>query len=84
MNYIQLIGLAAGALTTSSLLPQVIKSFRTKSTKDISLGMFILISTGNLLWLTYGLLIRDIPVIVANLMTFLLSLMIIMMKIKYK
>jgi len=83
-NYIQAVGLAAGLFTTASLLPQVIKSVRTKSTKDISLGMFALISIGNLLWFVYGLLRRDIPVIAANLVTFSLAVTVILLKLRQK
>jgi MtN3 and saliva related transmembrane protein len=83
-DYIQMVGLTAGLFTTASLLPQVVKSLRTKSTKDISLGMFTLIATGNLLWFVYGLLRRDIPIIAANLATFSFALIIILLKLKHK
>ena len=83
-DYIQMVGLAAGLFTTASILPQVIKSLRTRSTKDISLGMFTLIATGNLLWFLYGVLRRDIPVITANAATFSFALIVIFLKLKHK
>ncbi len=78
------IGLIAGAITTASFLPQVIKIWKTKSTRDLSLGMFIFISLGMGLWIVYGLLINSLPVIVANLVSLALCLTIIAFKIKYK
>lgn len=84
MNYIQLLGLAAGALTTSSLVPQVLKSIKSRSTKDVSLGMFVLISIGNFLWFIYGLIKADIPVIAANIVTFILAVSLIVLKLKYR
>lgn len=78
------IGLIAGTITTASFLPQVIKIWKTKSTKDLSLGMFIFISLGMGLWIVYGLLVNSLPVIVANLVSLVLCLTIIAFKIKYK
>ena len=78
------IGLIAGAITTASFLPQVIKIWKTKSTRDLSLGMFIFISLGMGLWIVYGLLINSLPVNVANLVSLALCLTIIAFKIKYK
>ncbi|MBV9985157.1 SemiSWEET family transporter, partial [Bradyrhizobium sp.] len=56
-----LIGLAAACCTTVSFLPQVIKAWRTQSTRDMSVMMFTLLVTGNSLWLLYGALIGDLP-----------------------
>jgi MtN3 and saliva related transmembrane protein len=78
------VGMAAGALTTVSLVPQVVKTWRTRSTKDISLGMFLLFTFGVILWLIYGTMIRSMPVIVANSVTLILSLTILLMKRLYK
>ena len=79
-----LIGLTAAICTTISFLPQAIKVIKTKRTRDISLGMYIIFSLGTFLWLTYGVLIKDIPLISANSITFTLSLIILTMKLKYK
>ncbi|MBI3777648.1 MAG: SemiSWEET transporter [Gammaproteobacteria bacterium] len=78
------LGLVAGALTTISFIPQVIKIWKTKHARDISLGMFAIFSSGVLLWLFYGIQIGSIPVIVANAVTLGLSLTILIFKMRYK
>ena len=78
------IGLMAGVLTTLSFLPQVHQTWKTKSTKDISLPMFLAFCTGVLLWLVYGIMIHSLPVMLANGVTFVLSGAILMMKLKWK
>ncbi|MGC9194961.1 MAG: SemiSWEET family sugar transporter [Syntrophobacteraceae bacterium] len=65
------LGLMAGFLTTSSAFPQLIKSYRTKSTKDLSIGYLTVILAGVTLWIAYGFAISDLPVIVANAVSFL-------------
>lgn len=84
MYYIHLLGLIAGTLTAISFLPQVVKTWKTKSTKDISLGMFIVFCIGVFLWFIYGICIRALPVIVANLVTLVLASTILVFKIRYK
>ncbi|MDA8384476.1 MAG: SemiSWEET transporter [Betaproteobacteria bacterium] len=78
------LGLTAGTFTTVSFIPQVIKTWRSRSTHDISLGMFLLFSLGVLLWLLYGALVGAFPVVVANAVTLMLSLAILLMKLWYK
>jgi len=82
--FIKIIGLLAAACTTFALLPQVIKTIRTKRTQDISLQMYILIFVGNLLWLTYGIGINDFALISANVVTSVFSFTILILKLKYK
>lgn len=84
MTSVTLIGLLAGALTTIAFLPQVIQTWKTKSTKDISLGMFLTFCTGVLLWIIYGILVKDIPLIIANIATLSLASTILWFKLKYK
>jgi MtN3 and saliva related transmembrane protein len=84
MNYITIVGLAAAAITTISLFPQLIKIWKTKSTKDISMEMFLLFCGGVLLWFIYGLLLNDLPIIIANSLGFVQGLIILFFKIKYK
>ena len=84
MDNSTLIGFLAGTLTTISLLPQLIKTWKSKSTKDISLGMFVALSTGILLWVIYGFEINSMPVIITNIISFFLSLMILILKIIYR
>lgn len=83
INAIAVIGLLAGACTTASFLPQVIKTIRVKETKDISLLMYIVLATGILLWTIYGILIKDFPVILANSISLVLASIILVLKIKY-
>lgn len=84
MNIVQLLGLTAGALTTIAFLPQVIKTWKSRSAKDLSLGMFSLFCLGLVLWLVYGIIIRDIPVIAANLLTLMLASTLLFFKLRFK
>jgi MtN3 and saliva related transmembrane protein len=72
----QLLGISAGILTTISFLPQVIKTWKSRSAKDLSLGV--------VLWLTYGILVNDIPLIAANLMTLILASTLLFFKLSFK
>jgi MtN3 and saliva related transmembrane protein len=83
MNPVTLLGLIAATLTTISFLPQAIKSWKTRSAKDLSLGMFATFCAGVLLWLIYGLLQQDLPIILSNAVTFVLALAILILKIKH-
>lgn len=78
------LGLVAGAMTTAAFVPQVVRVWRTRSTGDISLAMFLLLSVGVILWLIYGLAIGSTPVIAANAATLLLSLAILTAKVRFK
>ena len=78
-----LIGLAAAFCTTIAFLPQVIKTWRTRSTKDISLVMFVVFTTGIFLWLVYGAMLGDVPLIAANGTTFVLSGTILYFKLRH-
>jgi MtN3 and saliva related transmembrane protein len=84
MDSIQLIGLAAGMLTTIAFLPQVIKTWKSRSAKDLSLGMFSLFCVGVALWLAYGILVWDIPVIAANMLTLMLASTLLFFKLRFK
>jgi len=83
VNYVTSLGLVAAFLTTIAFLPQVIKTWRSRSAKDLSLGMFAIFSTGILLWLIYGILINDLPIILANIFTLTLSSIILFFKLKH-
>ena len=83
-DYIEILGLAAGSLTTISFLPQVIKTWKSRSAKDLSLVMFSLFCLGVIFWLIYGLLINSLPVIISNIFTLVLSSMILFFKLKFK
>jgi MtN3 and saliva related transmembrane protein len=84
MDFITIVGLIAASFTTIALLPQLIKVCKTKSTKDISTGMFTLFSVGVFLWFVYGVYLNDIPIILANFLAFIQALIILIFKIKYK
>lgn len=80
---VTLLGLTAGVLTTLSFVPQVVKTWKTRSTHDISLAMFAALCTGIFLWLVYGVLIRDIPVMAANALSLTLAGTILVLKIRH-
>ncbi|MCX6691107.1 MAG: SemiSWEET transporter [Methanoregula sp.] len=84
MDTITLTGYIAGTLTTISFLPQVIRSWKTKSTHDISFAMLALFGLGMLLWATYGFWLNSLPIILANVITFGLIIVLLAMKIRYK
>jgi len=67
---IMYLGLVAGALTTSSAFPQLIKSYKTGSTEDLSIWFLIVLLSGVTLWILYGFAVSDIPLIVANSVSF--------------
>lgn len=79
-----IVGLSAAACSTFSFLPQVVKVIKTKQTQDLSLGMYLVLTLGVILWLIYGLLMNDLPVIVANVVTLIFATTILVMKMKYK
>jgi len=83
MSAVALLGLGAGFCTTVAFVPQVIKTWRTRHTEDISLGMFLIYLLGNLLWLTYGLMLGDLPLIAANAATFVLAGSVLYFKLRY-
>ena len=78
------IGFFAAFCTTVAFFPQAVKVWKSKSTKDISLYMFIIFTTGVVCWLIYGVAMSDIPLILANAVTLILSIFILIYKLKYK
>jgi MtN3 and saliva related transmembrane protein len=79
---VTILGLLAGILTTVAFIPQVIKTWRSHSTHDISLAMFAIFTAGVFAWLIYGLVIEDLPIIAANSVTLVLAGSILIMKIR--
>jgi MtN3 and saliva related transmembrane protein len=77
------IGLVAATLTTVSFLPQVIHTWKEGNARGISLLMYVLFCSGVLLWLVYGILIRDLPVIAANAITLALASIVLYFKLRY-
>ncbi|WP_298924227.1 SemiSWEET transporter [uncultured Allomuricauda sp.] len=84
MKTFEIIGLIAATLTTSSFIPQVYKAWKYKSTKDISLVMYLILFIGSVLWLYYGLMIQSVPVIMANGITSTLVAFVVILKLKHK
>lgn len=81
---VDILGYIAGTLVVISLLPQFIKSWTTKSTRDISLWRYIIYVVGLVLWVTYALLINNMPVLTMNLIGLILAVGILYLKIRYK
>ena len=77
------IGFAAACLTTASFLPQALLTFRTRNVSGISLGMYSAFTTGVALWLVYGLLLQSWPMVLANAITLVLALAILLMRLRY-
>ena len=84
MEFITILGLVAATLTTSAFIPQLIKIWKSKSAKDVSLQMLITFCIGVFLWLIYGIYLQSLPVILANLLTLIFNLIILWLKIKYE
>ena len=83
MNPVELIGALAGVLTTIAFVPQVLKIWRSGTAEDISLLTFSLYSAGLLLWLLYGIALGSLPLMVANGITFLLTLSVLVLKLRH-
>jgi len=83
MDYVELVGLLAGFLTTVAGLPQLFKIIRTKKTRDISLAYFLISVSGVALWLAYGLMLNSLPLIAANVATLIILGSIVVLKFKY-
>ncbi len=83
INYIDVFGFLAALLTTIAFLPQLYKTWQTKSADDVSIIMLILFITGLICWIIYGLKINSIPILVANLITLIFNLSILILKVTY-
>lgn len=84
LEHADLLGTVAGTLTTAAFVPQVLKTWKSRSADDVSLAMFLIFSAGVLLWLIYGMLIGAAPIIIANTVTLALALAILVMKLRFK
>ena len=80
----EIIGLVAAVLTTSAYVPQVYKTWKSKSAGNISLTMYVAMFIGIILWLVYGIHLKSIAMIVANSVTVILTLVILVFKLRYK
>jgi MtN3 and saliva related transmembrane protein len=84
MDQTQWVGIIAGFLTATSMLPQVIKVFKEKKAEDISLLMLIVLLSGIALWIVYGVMRNDLPIIATNAFSLLVNLVLMVLRIKYK
>ena len=83
MNTTTMLGFFAGFLTTVSFLPQVVKTWKSRSASDLSLGMLSVFSVGVMCWLIYGFLLQESPMIFWNSVTLILVLVILILKLKF-
>jgi MtN3 and saliva related transmembrane protein len=83
MEPLNLLGLVASCFTTFSFVPQVVRTWRTRDVSGISLASYSVITVGLALWLVYGLLRGDLPLIVANAVMVVLTAAIVVMKIAF-
>lgn len=84
LDGVTLLGLLAGTLTTIAFFPQLLKTWRTKSAGDVSLGMLVTFSIGVFLWLVYGILLGALPIILANVVTLVPAGLILALKLRYE
>lgn len=83
MELTTLIGLLAGALTTASFVPQVVRILVTRETRAISLTMYALFTTGVFLWLVYGVILGELPIVLANGLAFVLAATVLALKLRH-
>tara|TARA_R110000764_G_scaffold217841_1_gene305079 strand:+ start:183 stop:437 length:255 start_codon:yes stop_codon:yes gene_type:complete len=84
MDGIEILGLVAATFTTGAFVPQVYKTWKEKSTKDISLVMYTILLLGVLMWLYYGFSLHSLPIMIANLVTAVLLIIMIILKLIHK
>ncbi|HMS33430.1 MAG TPA: SemiSWEET transporter [Ignavibacteria bacterium] len=83
MDKTLIIGLVAASFTTFAFLPQSLRAIRTKHTKDLSLPMLIMLEIGVVIWIIYGSLISDIPLLAANTISFIFVTITLVLKIRH-
>ena len=83
MAWVSLMGLAAGICTTAAYVPQVLKTWRSRSTSDISLAMFLVMVTGVTLWIGYGIALHDWLIVGANAATLFLTGIVLLLKLRH-
>lgn len=84
LGWTNIIGIAAGIFTTAAVVPQIWKAWKTKKVKDVSPGMFIVLLAGLLLWVIYGVMQNDLPIIVTNSVALALNGFMLFLMIRYK
>jgi MtN3 and saliva related transmembrane protein len=80
----EVLGMVAGICTTIAFLPQVIKTYRSRSARDLSLGMFSIFTLGVILWLAYGIVQQELPIILANAATLVMAATLLVFKLTWR
>lgn len=83
MAFVDVLGYTAGLLTTLTFLPQVVKTVKEKSAKDVSLNMFLIAAANQILWIIYGILKADFVIILTNVLILVLSVTMIVLKLRF-
>ena len=83
MSGVEILGYAAGAVTCLTFLPQVIKTWKSKSAKDVSMNMFLIAAANEVMWIIYGVLLNNWVIILTNAVVLSMSLTMIWLKIRY-
>ena len=84
MTGVDILGYSAGAITSLTFLPQVVKTWKEKSAKDISLLMFLIAALNEVMWIAYGALLDNWVIILTNAIVLAMSLTMIWLKLRYK
>lgn len=84
MEFIEVMGLLGALLSSITFIPQVVRTWQIKSAGDLSMGMLLIVFSSTIVWLVYGFALNLLPVIIANGIIFILSLVLIYFKIKFK
>lgn len=84
MDGTQIIGIAAGVCTATSLLPQVIKTWKEKKAEDVSLIMLLILGSGIILWIVYGFKRDDLPIIVTNCFSLLVNITMVILRLRFQ
>ncbi len=84
MSFVTILGYIAACCTTASFLPQAVETIRTKDTEGISLYMYLLFTGGVIIWVVYAFITKDMPLLIANAITSVLAMIILIYKIRYK
>lgn len=82
-NWVDIIGITAGVCTTAAVIPQLIKAYKTKAVEDVSVGMFLVLIAGVLLWTIYGFLKNDLAIILANGISVVLNALLLYLLLKH-
>jgi MtN3 and saliva related transmembrane protein len=83
MSWIEIFGFAAGVVTAIGMMPQLVKTVKTKKVDELSIQMFLIYLLGFIMWITYGVVQEDLPIVVTNSISVILTLIMIYLKIRF-